>query len=389
MNKEAEKSNPFISIIMAVYNNEKYFPTAVNSILNQSFPDFELIIVDDGSTDNTPKIADEFAEKDNRIKVIHQENQWVFASYNNGIAAAQGEYLMIVNSDDTINPDSLKEIKKEVDLNNPDLILYNMDLFYCDENQIIISHSTQNRKKHIDKRFYLNNATDIHKNWSNFLTNELVNAQCVYKSSIAKKNFFRNDVYMADTFYNLQIADQITSIAGVPYTVYNHFTYDTFSNASGKYYDYSHDMFNELFLSYKKLFQSWELSDKHFDSLYSMRMRKLTSEFNKCVSKTCQYSNEEKTFKIFFESIDDVVYECGIASGRKEELEARILSALRELFLEFTPEENTDARMVYDMLESLLRYEKDESDLEKIKKCVYHEKNKYNIGESFLKKLLR
>lgn len=387
MNKEAEKSNPFISIIMAVYNNEKYFPTAVNSILNQSFPDFELIIVDDGSTDNTPKIADEFAEKDNRIKVIHQENQWVFASYNNGIAASHGKYVMIVNSDDTINPDSLKEIKKEVDSNQPDLILYNMNLFYCDENQQILKHNKQNQKKHINNIFNLNNKQDIHNNWGDFLINGFVNAQCVYKANIAKNNLFRNDIYMADTFYNLQIADKISSVSGIPYIVYNHFTYNTLSNASGKYYDYSHDMFNELFINYKKLFISWNLSSEHLDSLYSMRMRKLTSEFNKYISDTAPYSNEEKVSKIFFDSVDDVVYECGIKSGKKEELEARILSALRELFLEFIPKENTDARLVYDMLESLLRYEKDEYDFEKIKKCVYHKKNIYNIGETFLKKL--
>lgn len=381
---------PFISIIMAVYNNEKYFPTAVNSVLNQSYPDFELIIVDDGSTDNTPKIADEFAKKDNRITVIHQENQWIYASFNNGITAAQGEYVMIVNSDDTINPDSLKEIKKEADANNPDLILYNIEIFSCDENQNILVRNLYNKKRLIEKSFNLNNKAAIRTNWSFFLKNRLLNAQCVYKSSIAKKNSFRNDIYMADTFYNLQIADQLSSISGIPYIVYNHFVYTTLSNASvGKYYEYEHNMFNELFGGYKKLFTEWNLPVEDFYNLYSVRLRNLSLEFPKYNLKNCPLSNEERIQQIFFNTVDDVIYECGIKSGKKEELEARILCALREIFLKYIPPENSDARLVYDMLESLLRYEKDETDLEKIKKCVYYEKNKYNIGEEFLKKLIK
>ena len=74
---------PYFSIVMPVYNNEKLLPNAVNSIINQTFSDWELIIVDDGSTDNTPAVADSFAETDSRIRVIHQENQWIFRSYNN------------------------------------------------------------------------------------------------------------------------------------------------------------------------------------------------------------------------------------------------------------------------------------------------------------------
>ena len=81
------------SIIMPVYNNELYFPLAVQSILDQDYPDFELIIVDDGSTDKTPELADKMASQDKRIRVIHQKNQWIYASFNNGIRAARGVYL--------------------------------------------------------------------------------------------------------------------------------------------------------------------------------------------------------------------------------------------------------------------------------------------------------
>ena len=96
---DVHEKKPLISIITAVYNNEKYIRNAANSVLNQSFRDIEYIIVDDGSTDRTPDIVNEIASKDARVKVIHQKNQWIFASYNNGIRQASGKYFYIINSE--------------------------------------------------------------------------------------------------------------------------------------------------------------------------------------------------------------------------------------------------------------------------------------------------
>lgn len=84
-----------ISIVMPVYNNERYFPLAVKSIIEQEYKDFELIIIDDGSTDRTAIIADEIAATDSRIRVIHQSNQWVYASFNRGIEAAKGSIYIL------------------------------------------------------------------------------------------------------------------------------------------------------------------------------------------------------------------------------------------------------------------------------------------------------
>ena len=85
------------SIIMPVYNNEKYFPLAVKSIITQNYSDWELIIIDDGSTDHTSIIADKIVDTDPRIKVIHQNNQWIYASFNRGVKEAKGDYIYIVN----------------------------------------------------------------------------------------------------------------------------------------------------------------------------------------------------------------------------------------------------------------------------------------------------
>ena len=91
-----------ISIIVPVYNVEKYLERCLDSILSQTFSDFELILVNDGSTDHSLEICRSYAEKDERILLIDQENRGLSAARNAGIAVAKGEYLGFVDSDDYI-----------------------------------------------------------------------------------------------------------------------------------------------------------------------------------------------------------------------------------------------------------------------------------------------
>ena len=97
-----------ISIIIPVYNVEKYLRVCLDSVINQSYSDFEVILVDDGSTDSSPSICDEYCSNDSRFQVIHQENMGLASARNTGIRAAKGEYLYFIDSDDCIHPDLLK-----------------------------------------------------------------------------------------------------------------------------------------------------------------------------------------------------------------------------------------------------------------------------------------
>lgn len=97
---ETQKVNHFFSIIIPVYKVEKYLPKCVESVLRQNFDDFEAILVDDGSPDNCPALCDEYAKKDNRIKVIHKQNGGLSDARNAGIATANGKYVLFLDSDD-------------------------------------------------------------------------------------------------------------------------------------------------------------------------------------------------------------------------------------------------------------------------------------------------
>lgn len=99
-----------VSLIVPAYNIETYLPACLDSCLAQDFQDYEIILVDDGSTDQTPRICDDYAQKSDRITVIHQKNAGLSAARNTGIARAKGKYLAFVDGDDLVSPDFLSKL---------------------------------------------------------------------------------------------------------------------------------------------------------------------------------------------------------------------------------------------------------------------------------------
>jgi len=98
----------FFSVIVPVYKVEKYLPNCIESVLNQTFADFELILVDDGSPDSCPEICDNYKEKDQRIKVVHKPNSGLASARRAGIKVAEGDYVFNLDSDDLIENDTLE-----------------------------------------------------------------------------------------------------------------------------------------------------------------------------------------------------------------------------------------------------------------------------------------
>ncbi|MBQ5399552.1 MAG: glycosyltransferase family 2 protein [Ruminococcus sp.] len=114
------------SVIVPVYGVEKYLNKCVDSILGQSFDDFELILVDDGSKDRCPEICDEYEKADSRVRVIHKENGKLVSARNTGIRAATGEYICYVDADDRVTDNWLETIAKLIDSSpsRPDIVAF-------------------------------------------------------------------------------------------------------------------------------------------------------------------------------------------------------------------------------------------------------------------------
>ena len=123
---------PYISIVVPIYNNDKYLRECIESIITQTLKNIEVILVDDGSSDKSPQICDEYAEKDYRIKVIHKKNAGMGAAYNSGIKAACGKYIGFVESDDYISSQMCEELYNLAETNNVDVLKTDYNIFVGD-----------------------------------------------------------------------------------------------------------------------------------------------------------------------------------------------------------------------------------------------------------------
>lgn len=113
--------NPLVSIVVPIYGVEKYIHQCIDSILNQTLKNIEIILVDDGSPDKCPQIIDEYAKKDSRIIAVHQPNGGYGRAVNHGIELANGEYIGIIESDDWIEPDMYEKLYENAKKNNTDI----------------------------------------------------------------------------------------------------------------------------------------------------------------------------------------------------------------------------------------------------------------------------
>ena len=161
-------------------------------------------------------------------------------------------------------------------------------------------------------------------------------------------------------------------------------------NASiGKYYPYVHSMYNEIYEQYKILFQKWNLPREDYEILCKRRISGLTTEIRGLQAENCPLSLEEKLKFAFDSCMDETVRECIQKIDGEEEAESRILSGVRELLIRENMDPYSSMYFVYELLESLLRYEKDREDYRKIEDAVYHPLNPYNIGNNFYKKIIQ
>ena len=199
-----------ISVIVPIYNAEKYIEECVSSIINQSFPDFELLLIDDGSTDSSGALCDSFAEKDSRIKVFHKQNGGVSSARNLGIEKSVGEWIAFVDSDDFIGNNYLKSLFE----NTLDCDIVSCGFVVTDENGKKIK-----TKKNPEGTFYKKNIVDIVNNdW--IVTSPWAH---LIKASLIKDNsikFYENRSMGEDTIFVLSCLDKAGCIRNIPELLY-------------------------------------------------------------------------------------------------------------------------------------------------------------------------
>lgn len=203
-----------VSIIIPVYNAQQYIAKCIDSVISQSYINWELILVDDGCTDKSGEICDKYAQKDKRIKVFHKKNGGVSSARNTGISEAVGEWLYFIDSDDFIDSDTLsKSIKKNVEI--PDLIVHGLVNDY-----IYKGKSCSLPYKTIEDNDYkeIIEFTDKY--------GLLKGPVCkLFRHSIVKENklFFDESIcYGEDTKFSFEYLQKCKSIAFVPEHFYHY-----------------------------------------------------------------------------------------------------------------------------------------------------------------------
>lgn len=144
---------PMVSIIVPVYNTEKYICKCLDSILSQTYKNFELIIIDDGSSDSSPQICDAYANKDARIVVIHQKNQGVSVARNIGLALSHGNILFFIDSDDYASSYLVENVIAAFQSSNYDMILFNAKSVQQASDKVPATANAGYKLKPIDIRF--------------------------------------------------------------------------------------------------------------------------------------------------------------------------------------------------------------------------------------------
>lgn len=181
-----------ISVIVPIYNIEKYLPQCLDSLVNQDFSDMEIICVNDGSTDGSGKILENYANRDSRIRIITQENAGPSAARNTGIDAAKGEYLMFLDGDDFYTKNACKIAYDNITMNNSDIAVFGLIEKYglfCKSGRV---------NKNIKKAFKTGNI-DLWK-FQTFCWNKIYKSEFINRNNI---RFFVNVKGIEDGIFTL------------------------------------------------------------------------------------------------------------------------------------------------------------------------------------------
>jgi glycosyltransferase involved in cell wall biosynthesis len=233
--------NVKVSVIVPIYNAENYLEACLKSILEQTFKDFELILVDDGSKDRSLKICETFAESDDRVVVIHQENCGSSSAKNTGLKVANGEYIAFCDADDTIDTDYIQNLYQGVLLDNVDVCIGNF-AFITEKNGEILTRKTVE----IEKGSY--RIKEFMSFYPRYMTQAIIGSPCnkLYKHKIIVDNSLDFNTQLKnneDTHFNFDFLSKCQSVYVSDKPYYNYYNRINVASASKGYIENIFDIY--------------------------------------------------------------------------------------------------------------------------------------------------
>lgn len=213
-----------ISIIVPIYNAEKYIERCVNSILSQSYKELEIILVNDGSTDKTKEICDKLADKDKRISVIHKRNEGVSKARNTGLDIVTGEYVLFADSDDWLEESMCEKMMNCALKNNSDIVVCEYNNYYENTREL-----EDVKLKDYDNISFSSVITNDNSKYGGFPWNKLI------KREVIKHQFNENIHYYENLLFFLQNSKEDLKYSVVHESLYNYCINDNSAVHSKKY----------------------------------------------------------------------------------------------------------------------------------------------------------
>lgn len=209
---ETQKRSNIVSIIIPVYNVSLYLSECLDSLVNQTYYHLEIILIDDGSTDGSGKICDAYAEKDRRIKVIHQENQGAANAKNIGLDNVTGSYIMFVDADDLIKRDTIEILLNKLMTTNSDMIQFQFSYVYVNgmfKNQELVHSNYYSNVEFLKKFLY---------DWTcSLIWNK------IFRADLTKDiRFHKERRCIDDEFYTYKIVMNAKTITEIPDNFYSY-----------------------------------------------------------------------------------------------------------------------------------------------------------------------
>ena len=229
-----------VSVIIPVYNAEKFLDKSVLSVISQSYQNLELILVDDGSTDNSKQICDNYANNDKRIKIINQKNSGPATARNNGVLHAQGEYIFFLDADDLIESFTIEVLTAEYQNNETDLVMGNFSKLLPNGQvvkQNVSFHPEQEPFEGDKKILSVEETANFVRHFLKYPSNHLI-SYCwarLYKTSIIKDNKIMANADMKlfeDFVFNLEYLKHIKNIMFINKSVYTYVMHENHVSAS-------------------------------------------------------------------------------------------------------------------------------------------------------------
>ena len=289
----------FVSIIIPVYNVEKYLDRCIQSVLNQSYEDLEVILVNDGSTDKSSEMCDAYSEVDSRIKVFHKNNGGLSDARNAGLEVATGEYIIFLDSDDYVENTMVEDAVEVMEKNNSDVVIWGYYADFVDEYENLISSKSRTC---ISGSFSKRDLMEF------TITTELIGIlgyawNKMYKKDLLLENDFKFTKGLSlveDIVFNSPVLAKAERISFIE-RQYVHYMQRPRETLGAKFYDNYYDLKTMSINSVRSMLHEWGKNEQEISPAINQIGYETLKSTTRLLSKAKNYTKNEK--KIYLKEL--------------------------------------------------------------------------------------